>query len=249
MNNRPNPCAHGRHFCIECHGQTAPACPVFGCTIPRGIPHEHPAGVSAVMRDPAAPLSAYERAELLALRREAALRLHAQQMQRQQHMAIQQAQYMQNPWGMLGLGMQYNPHTATGQAHAMDQLMRNHRDEALFQVAAMAPTVYVVPEDAPMVPGRKLRDALLGAGQGAYEQNKAKAAIVCNELSRKAVLDLYRARDMQRPTGEKAVDLVFNQPKRRTLAQSVGKFMTWMFGIPALLLAAFAIGHYFGWWV
>jgi len=42
-----------------------PKCPVFGCTIPRGIPHEHPAGVSAVMRDPADQLNANERIELL----------------------------------------------------------------------------------------------------------------------------------------------------------------------------------------
>lgn len=41
-----------------------PRCPVFGCTIPRSIPHSHPAGVSAVMRDPVAPLSTEERAEL-----------------------------------------------------------------------------------------------------------------------------------------------------------------------------------------
>lgn len=52
---------------------TVNRCPVFGCTIPRGIPHQHPAGVSAVMRDPAAPLSADERAELERLRADAAV--------------------------------------------------------------------------------------------------------------------------------------------------------------------------------
>lgn len=48
-----------------------PKCPVFGCTIPRGIPHEPPAGVSVVMHDPVAPLNADERAELEELRRNA----------------------------------------------------------------------------------------------------------------------------------------------------------------------------------
>lgn len=47
-----------------------PKCPVFGCTIPRGIPHEHPAGVSVVMRDPVEPLTRDERAELESFRRE-----------------------------------------------------------------------------------------------------------------------------------------------------------------------------------
>lgn len=41
-----------------------PKCPVFGCTIPRGIAHSHPAGVSAVMRDPVEPLNSFERMEL-----------------------------------------------------------------------------------------------------------------------------------------------------------------------------------------
>jgi len=44
-----------------------PKCPVFGCTIPRGIPHEHPAGTYMVMRDPVAPLSRHERAHIKAL--------------------------------------------------------------------------------------------------------------------------------------------------------------------------------------
>lgn len=47
-----------------------PKCPVFGCNIPRGIPHSHPAGVSSVMRDPYAPLTLDERAELETFRRE-----------------------------------------------------------------------------------------------------------------------------------------------------------------------------------
>lgn len=44
-----------------------PKCPVFGCTIPRGIPHEHPAGTYMVMRDPVAPMSRHERAHIKAL--------------------------------------------------------------------------------------------------------------------------------------------------------------------------------------
>lgn len=84
-----------------------PKCPVFGCTIPRGIPHEHPAGVSAVMRDPALPLNAAERLELDAYRR------------------------MSNANGL-----------------------------------------YVIPPDVQIVPGRKLRDALLMAGAKSGDKPK-----------------------------------------------------------------------------
>lgn len=45
-----------------------PKCPVFGCTIPRGIPHEHPAGVFVVMRDPAQALTSDELAEINSFR-------------------------------------------------------------------------------------------------------------------------------------------------------------------------------------
>lgn len=34
-----------------------------------------------------------------------------------------------------------------------------------------------------------------------------------------------------------------------TMAQLVGKIMSWLFGIPCLLLMCFVIGHHFGWWV
>lgn len=78
MNNDITPCKHGRIDCDECHdkyrGIRGSICPVFGCTIPRGIPHEHPAGVSAVMRDPGAPLTDIERAELQYHRQQAAER-------------------------------------------------------------------------------------------------------------------------------------------------------------------------------
>lgn len=62
---------------IEIRGEK-PTCHVFGCTIPSGIPHEHPAGVSAVMRDPAAPLDDAERYELNCLRAE--IRKHKEDM-------------------------------------------------------------------------------------------------------------------------------------------------------------------------
>lgn len=198
-------------------------CPVFGCTIPRGIPHEHPAGVSAVMRDPAEPLNAFERGELDAYRRMNRIQSHAEERKRQQASFLQ-VQSMQNSWG---LGQNTQP-------GAQEQLMHHRQKEAMLQVAMYCaepiPNVYVVPSDSNIHVGRKLRDALLEAGT-------LPAA------------DLFGARDMQNPTGDKAVDLVFTPPKRRTLAQSIGLFMAGMFSIPALALAAFAIGEYFGWWV
>lgn len=166
MNDEPVRCKHLRRFCLECHGviEFEPrsartfACPVFGCTIPRGIPHEHPAGVSAVMRDPVAPLTADERAELMSYRMKDEVR----------RMRVLDA--------------------AAGRVHVID---------------------------GPIHAGRKLRDALLMTGVSA-------------------------------PRHEFSLEYV--EP-RRTLAQSVGKLMAWMFGIPALALAAFAIGMHFGWWV
>lgn len=154
---------------------TVNRCPVFGCTIPRGIPHEHPAGVSAVMRDPVAPLNADERAEL-------------------------------------------------------EQLRARVRNSELL-TAPKLPGVYVIPEGAAMVPGRKLRDALLMAGHNVERL----------DMAREAALDAMQC--------DLGVVFAKAPEPRRTMAQSVGKFMAWMFGIPALLLAAFAIGHYFGWWV
>lgn len=144
-----------------------PKCPVFGCTIPRGIPHEHPAGVAHVMRDPAAPMSRHERAHIKAL-----------------------SDAIQHGTGFT-LDGKYVPNS----------------------------DVYAVADPAPMVPGRKLRDTLLEAGHNVEHF----------DMARDATLEAVKP--------------------RRTLAQSIGKFMAWMFGIPALLLAAFAIGHYFGWWV
>lgn len=97
-----------------------PKCPVFGCTIPRGIPHEHPAGVSAVMRDPGAPLTGIERAELQYHRHQAAARNQ----------------------------MEFNK-MATA-AMAISEVEQQMRDIG----------VHVI-RDAPMVPGRKLRDSLI----------------------------------------------------------------------------------------
>lgn len=139
-----------------------PKCPVFGCTIPRGIPHEHPAGVSAVTRDPVAPLSADERAELESFRRER-------------------------------------------------DFMTRHGLKTFSKQS-----MYVVPADSPIHAGRKLRDALLMAG------HKPGDTLTFEEVK---------------------------PAPRRTLAQSIGKFMAWMFSIPALLLVALAIGTYYGWWV
>lgn len=125
MSDKPTPCIHGRNFCLECHcvkhekancqtctewnaAAPKPKCPVFGGTIPRGIPHEHPAGVSAVMRDPVPPLTDHERALADAFRH--------------------------------------------GHGFVMDG---KH---------VPADSVFLVPDDAPMLPGRKLRDSLLMAG-------------------------------------------------------------------------------------
>lgn len=111
-----------------------PKCPVFGCTIPRGIPHEHPAGVSAVMRDPVAPLNADERAELERYRAAAETDI-GEDAKRLRDALISQARGMQC--------------VAPG--------------SPLYD-RAMGTNYYVVPADAPMVPGRKLRDALVLAG-------------------------------------------------------------------------------------
>lgn len=152
-----------------------PKCPVFGCTIPRGIPHEHPAGVSAVMRDPVAPLSADERAELERYRAAAETDI-GEDAKRLRDALINQARGMQN----VGPGSQ------------------------VYDLA-MGTNYYVVPADAPMVPSRKLRDALLMAGiddadagrtkplsevKERYAENKATASIVVNELSDAALDEL-----------------------------------------------------------
>lgn len=183
--------AHGLSACEECHAviefEKSPTrtfvCPVFGCTIPRGIPHEHPAGVSAVMRDPVAPLNADERAELESFRRE------------------------------------------------RDWLTR----EGLKAFSKQS--MYVVPEDAPIHAGRKLRDVLVQAGIERRPETEHQFATVWN--GKEFVADVYGIDFGKDPA----------PAPRRTLAQSIGKFMAWMVSIPALLLAAFAIGTYNGWWV
>ena len=102
----------------------------------------------------------------------------------------------------------------------------------------------MIPEGAPMVPGRKLRDALMMTGS-----QREKVEFEHKEGCRLRRLDPVTFEAFE---SIEARELLANSTlplQRRTLAQSVGKFMAWMFGIPALLLAAFAIGHYFGWWV
>ena len=164
---------------------TVNRCPVFGCAIPRGIPHEHPAGVSAVMRDPVAPLSANERIELLYHR----------------HLASVRNQ------------MEFNKMASA--VMAQSEVERQMRDAGAHVI-----------RDAPMVQGRKLRDALLLAG---FDTTAAPRSYSFDARGQQVHLEPL--------------------PVRRTLAQSIGKFMVWMFSIPALLLAAFAIGTYCGWWV
>lgn len=189
-----------------------PKCPVFGCNIPRGIAHEHPAGVSAVMRDPAQPLNASERAEL--------------------------------------------------------EQLRAHVRQAELLTAARMPGVYVVPDDAAIHAGRKLRDALLLAGQlKAVEdieqsisieplvwKSRDPSSIPADQL--KAFSDAtlhgtgFTIDGKHIPVGDVFKFESDDHPApRRTLAQSIGKFMSWMFSIPALLLLAFAIGNHYGWWI
>jgi hypothetical protein len=123
-----------------------PKCPVFGCTIPRGIPHEHAAGVSAVMRDPVAPLTRDERAELEDLRLlRAATGLEG--WERTQSMSSTEV-------GTL-------IHDVLFQAEAFKKFSNEH------------PSYYVVPADAPMYCGRKLRDVLLMAGHKIIEDNES----------------------------------------------------------------------------
>lgn len=159
-------------------------CMVYGCTIPAGIFHEHPD--APLMRDPTEPLDAFERAELLALRREAALRQHAQQQQRQ-HMAFQHAQAMQNAWPF-GSAQQF-PNNVTGQAHAADQLADAIRYGHAFRHDNLR-NVYVVPADAPIHHGRKLRDALLLAGHGMSRLDDAM--IIAADEALRAELDAGR---------------------------------------------------------
>lgn len=115
-----------------------PKCPVFGCTIPRGIPHEHPAGVSAVMRDPAGPLDADERAELE--------RYRAEDVQDRRTVFVRS-------------NLNNKPHISLE-----DMLARYAEPGSLGDEPIPRSNVYIVPYDAPMVPGRKLRDALVLAG-------------------------------------------------------------------------------------
>lgn len=181
-----------------------PKCPVFGCTIPRGIPHEHPAGVSAVMRDPVEPLNADERSELESLRR---------QIVGIKHHPINGFSCHDN-----GPGLTFSDQYPGG--------------------------IYVVPTDAPMVPGRKLRDALLEAGQSraisdASNIQLAMMTEIMNAPLRQLAIDIQGIDLGKEPAPE----------QRRTLAQSVGKIAAWVVSIPVLVLATLAIGTYCGWWV
>lgn len=117
-----------------------PKCPVFGCTIPRNIPHSHPAGVSAVMRDPVAPLNADERAELERFRADLA-------EMRTRGMSAAEAG------------------TSIHEAMLQIETSRRLREEGTYVV-----------RDVPMVPGRKLRDALLMAGHNVEHFDQAKKA-------------------------------------------------------------------------
>lgn len=146
-------------------------CMVYGCTVPAGIFHEHPTD-APVIRDPAGPLDAFERAELEEHRRAAAFRadFEKQKLKRQ---AFLQGQSMQNAWGFGSIGQQYHHGTAADQAHAMDQLMRHHRDEALLHVAAMTPPPPII------IQNRKLTQALLDAGR--IRRENADLGVVFNE--------------------------------------------------------------------
>lgn len=176
-------------------------CHVYGCTIPAGIFHEHDRvaeNYAAVMRDPVAPLTADERAELESFRREALLREYANEQlarNKRREALYAQATAMQNAYP--SSGAQQNSRFNTD-----EQRLRNYRNNALFEVAALTPPsitiptgdVYVVPADAKIHGGRKLRDALLMAGHNTYEQNRENAAITCNELAMKALDELKASR-------------------------------------------------------
>nr|WP_294974935.1 hypothetical protein [uncultured Pseudomonas sp.] len=117
-----------------------PRCPVFGCTIPRSIPHSHPAGVSAVMRDPVAPLNADERSELERFRAD---------------LAEMRARGMSSA----------EAGTSIHEAMLQIETSRRLREEGTYIV-----------RDVPMVPGRKLRDALLMAGHKGGDTPTLEAA-------------------------------------------------------------------------
>jgi len=119
-------------------------CHVYGCTIPAGIFHEHDRvaeNYAAVMRDPVAPLTADERAELESFRREALLREYANEQlarNKRREALYAQATAMQNAYPYSG-----------AQQTAPIQLK----------------DVYFVPADAKIHGGRKLTQALLEAGR------------------------------------------------------------------------------------
>lgn len=154
-------------------------CMVYGCTVPAGIFHEHPTD-APVIRDPAAPLNAFERDELNAYRRMGRIQSYAEEQQKlAQHRALLQAQAMQNSWPYGSAQQHWGGLGQNTQLNAEEQRMRNHRDAALLHVAAMTPPVYVVPAGAPMVPGRKLTQALLEAGR--IRRETADLGVVFNE--------------------------------------------------------------------
>ena len=134
---------------------TVNRCPVFGCTIPRGIPHEHPAGVSVVMRDPVAPLNADERAKLEAFRANKFRGLVESGDAAPCRGALDA--YVTRGQSAIEAGNQI--HELLLQAEVLKRFRKEH------------PGIHVVPADAPMVPGRKLRDALLMAGHKIIEDD------------------------------------------------------------------------------
>lgn len=130
-----------------------PKCPVFGCTIPRGIPHEHPAGVSVVMRDPTGPLDAFERAELE--------RYRAEDEQDRRTVFLRHNKDSQ-------------PRISLADMHA------RYAEPGSLQAEAMRRnSVYVVPADAKIHGGRKLTQALLDAGR--IRRETADLGVVFNE--------------------------------------------------------------------
>lgn len=224
-------------MCVPCSRRAK--CPVFGCTIPRGIPHEHPAGVSAVMRDPVAPLNATERAELESFRREALLREYAnEQLARNKHREAlyAQAMAMQNTYPF-GLGQ-------NTQANAEEQRLRNYRNNALFDIAAVTPSVYVIPADSKIFGGRKLTQALLEAGHNTYEQNKAKAEIVCNDLAVKVLTEMHERAsiDLRQRHDWNGIKMCIDEPEpRRSLVSTTARVAFWI-----VLAATVAIGIFAG---
>lgn len=217
-----------------------PKCPVFGCTIPRGIPHEHPAGVSVVMRDPAGPLDAFERAELE--------RYRAEDEQDRRTVFVRS-------------NLNSKPYISLEDMHARYAEPGSLRDEAMHRN-----NVYVVPADAPMVPGRKLRDALLMAGQNMQQPDEvmivAADEALRMEMNEAAYVDGMRFEfksgtpntgdpitpdEIEQRISELALaGADWERPKCPPLVRTAGRFMAWIFGaigvIAILILSAMTAG-------